>query len=315
MNWIKSITKTSSIIAMKKSLLLIVGVLLQLSLFAQVKVQVITKKIEKQFPYQDGYELNIEGEKAEVSIEAWDKEEIAITLEIIAKHPDKAIAERDLEAMQYLAQRVKNKIYLRNYLSAENSITPEAAFEAVYHVKVPAACPVYLKNYFGIANISNLNNRFRFNGAFSKIDLDHITGDIDLRSRFGDIFGNHLDGTVNIWSRRSNITLNDIRGSFDITAQYGTLKIFAEDRLLKLNIDAEKSDVYFFNPNPEFYGYTLTANNGMVNFPGELSYEETESKVDQRKIQFKPAREYFANITITVTIGDIHVEKSNQPKL
>lgn len=301
---------------MTKSLLLIVGMLFHFQVFAQVTVQVITKKVEKQYAYQDGYELNIEGEKAQVSIESWDKNEISIVLEITAKHPDKAIAERDLEAMQYLAQKVKNKIYLRNYLSEkEGAPSPESSFEAIYYVKVPPACPVYLKNYFGTANISNLNNRFRFNGEFSKIDMENISGNIDLRSRFGDILGNQLEGMVNIWSRRSNVTLNDIRGSFDITAQYGTLRIFAEDRLLKLNIDAEKSDVYFFNPNPEFYGYTLTANNGNVVFPGELSYEEPEAKADQRKIRFKPPREYYANITITVTIGDIHVEKATQPKM
>ena len=301
---------------MTKSVLFIVGILFQLPIMAQVTVQVITKKIEKQFTYQDGYELNIEGEKAQVFIESWDKNEIDITLEITAKHTDKAVAERDLEAMQYLAQRVKNKIYLRNYLSQKDGDSaPESSFEAVYYVKVPPACPVYLKNYFGLANISNLSNRFRFNGEFSKIDMENISGNIDIRSRFGDIFGNHLDGIVNIWSRRSDITLNDIRGSFDVTAQYGTLRIFADDRLLKLNIDAEKSDVYFFNPNPEFYGYTLTANNGNVIFPGELSYEEPESKADQRKIQFKPPREFFANITITVTIGDIHVEKATQPNM
>lgn len=290
--------------------------LFHLAVFAQVKLQVITKKIEKQFPYHEGYELNIEGEKAMLDIQGWDKNEVSVTLEIIAKHPDKSVAERDLAAMQYLAQRVKNKIYLRNYLATQEGQTPpEASFETVYHIKAPPGCPVYLKNYFGEAVISNLSNRLRFNGEFSKVDLDNIRGSIDLRSRFGDIFGNHLDGLVNIWSRRSDITLNDIRGSFDITAQYGTLKIFAEDRLLKLNIDAEKSDVYFFNPNPEFYGYTLTANNGSVIFPGELPFEEAETGVNQRKIQFKPPREYFANITITVTIGDIHVEKAVQPKL
>lgn len=302
---------------MKKLGYIILGLLLQVSLSAQVTVQVITKKIEKQFPYQEGYELNIEGEKAEVIIEAWDKETVAVTLELSAKHPDKAVAERDLKAMQYLTQRVKNKIYVRNYLSVKDGESPpESSFQAIYRVQVPPSCPVYLKNHFGAASISNLTNSFRFNGEFSPIDLDNLKGSLDLRSRFGDIFGDQLDGQVSIWSRRSDITLNDIRGSFDITAQYGTLKIFAEDQLLKLNIDAEKSDVYFLNPNPAFYGYTLTANNGSVVFPGELTYEEEETGPDQRKIKFRPpAKEYFANITITVTIGDIHVEKAVQPKM
>ncbi len=38
-----------------------------------IKVQVITKKIEKNFQYKDGYEVNIEGEKAEVNIQTWEK--------------------------------------------------------------------------------------------------------------------------------------------------------------------------------------------------------------------------------------------------
>ncbi|MEZ4990066.1 MAG: DUF4097 family beta strand repeat-containing protein [Saprospiraceae bacterium] len=307
----------SSDLAMKKLGFIILGLLLHASLSAQVTVQVITKKIEKQFPYHEGYELNIEGEKAEVVIEAWDKNEISVTLELSARHPDKAVAEKDLEAMKYLTQRIKNKIYVRNYLSIGEKDDPtESSFQAVYHVQVPADCPVYLKNHFGAASISDLTNSFRFNGQFSQIDLANLKGTLDLRSRFGDIFGDHLDGMVSIWSRRSDITLNDIRGSFDITAQYGTLRIFAEDHLLKLNIDAEKSDVYFLNPNPAFYGYTLTANNGAVVFPGELTYQEEETGPDQRKIQFHPpAREFFANITITVTIGDIHVEKAIQPKM
>jgi hypothetical protein len=302
---------------MKKLGVIILGLLLQVSLSAQVTLQVITKKVEKQFPYHEGYELNIEGEKAEVVIEAWDKDEIAVTLELSAKHPDKEVAERDLKAMKYLTQRVKNKVYVRNYLSVGEKDEPtESSFQAVYHVQVPADCPVYLKNHFGAATISDLTNSFRFNGQFSPIDLANLKGTLDLRSRFGDIFGDHLDGVVSILARRSDVTLNDIRGSFDITAQYSTLRLFAEDHLLKLNIDAEKSDVYFMNPNPAFYGYTLTANNGSVVLPGELTYQEEDTGPDQQKIRFRPpGREIFANITITVTIGDIRVEKAAQPKM
>lgn len=290
--------------------------LLPIFLPAQVKVQVITKTIEKQFAYHDGYELNIEGEKAQVFIEAWDQPTIAVTLEIVAKHPEKAVAERDMEAMQYLTQRVKNKIYVRNFLSAaENAPTPEAAFQATYYVKVPEQCPVYLKNYFGQASISNLTNSLRFNGEFTQVDLQNIRGVIDLRSRFGDIFGQHLDGQVTISARRSDITLDDIRGSFDISAHYGTLRLFADDRLLKLNIQAEHSDVFFYSTQPEFYGYTLTATHGAIKLPNHLPHETVELSADQRKVNFKPSREYYANITITVTIGDVHVVKASQLKM
>lgn len=290
--------------------------LLPIWLSAQVKVQVITKTIEKEFSYQEGYELNIEGEKAQVIIEAWDQPAISITVQITAKHPDRSVAERDLEAMQYIGQKVKNKIYVRNFLNETDAVAkPESAFQAIYHVKVPEQCPVYLKNYFGQATISNLSNRLRFNGEFSQIDLQNIQGVIDLRSRFGDIFGQQLDGQVQIWARRSDITLDNIRGSFDITAHYGTLRLFAADHLLKLNIDAEHSDVFFYTDKPDFYAYTLMATHGAIDVPDDMSYKAISVGADQRKLSFTPPREYYANITITVTIGDVRVEKASQLKL
>lgn len=283
---------------------------------AQNTLQVVTKKIEKSFPFRDGYEVNIEGEKAAVVIQSWEKNEILVRLELTAKHADQATAERDLEAMNYVTQRVKNKIYLRNYLSAaEGSPKPESNFTASYVIYVPERCPVYLKNYFGEASISNLTNRLRVHGEFSKIGLENIQGVIDLKTRFGDILGQHLDGQVAINARRSDIILREISGSYDITAQYGVIKIFAEDQLLKLNIDADRSDVYFYNPDPETYAYNLTANYGRITFPSNLEFTQLEDQPDLKKISFRPPQEFFANITITVTIGDIYVEKARQPRL
>ncbi len=280
----------------------------------QAVLQVVTKKVEKSFSYKPGYEVNIEGEKADVSIQTWDKNEIKVELELIAKHKDQSVALKDIENLKYLAKRVKNKVYLRNYVSSEEGTPkPLAALTARYLITLPEECPVYLKNHFGEANISNLTNSLRVNSEFSSIGLDNIQGTVDVQSRFGDIIGDLIDGQVRINSRRSDVLLTNISGSYDITSHYGVIRIFAEDELLKLNLDATHSDVYFINPNPAFYSYNLEANQGDISVPDDLKLALLEDQPSLKRYRFKPpSREYFATITLTVTFGNINLEKGDK---
>jgi len=275
----------------------------------QVTYQVITKKVEQTYPYEDGYEVNIEGEKAEVVIKTWKRKEIAITLELRAKHPDKQRAKQDLQAMQYRAELVKNKVYVRNYLSVgEGNPQPEALLEVAYNIQVPEDCPVYLKNHFGVARVSDLTAGLRVNSEFTKLGLDNIQGKVDVRTRFGDLEGSRLDGTVTINSRRSNVTLREIKGQYDITAQYGVLKIFADRNLIDLRIDADKSEVFLYNPDLSAFAYNIQAQSSDLSLPNELPFKFSDNNLALKKASFKPEQEYFANITITIRFGELVIK-------
>lgn len=277
---------------------------------AQVKVQVITKKIEKSFTYRNGYEVNVEGEKAEVIVESWDKDEIKVQLELTAQHPDKAVAEKELESIKYLADKVKNKIYLRNYLAKkEGEPEPQSQLSAKYTIYVPEKCPVYLKNYFGTINVSNLFNSVKINSQFSKIALDNLQGFMDITTRFGDLIGANLDGDLTLNARRSDVTLKNIKGNYDLTTQYGIVKLWANKDLLSLNINADKSDVFLYNVNPAQFAYNLTAQNGKVDFPNNLKYSTLQNTKEVKRIQFKPVTEYYATITVSVSFGNIFIGK------
>lgn len=274
-------------------------------------LHVITKRIEKSFAYKAGYEVNIEGEKAEVVIESWEKAEISILVELIAKHPEQAVAEAELEKMKFLAERVRNKIYLRNYIAnPEGEAKPQSRLEARYLIRLPADCPVYLKNYFGATTVSNLSKRFRFFGEFSKVGLENVQGEIDLRSRFGDIIGNSIGGVVAINARRSDITLEGISGQFNIEAQYGLIQILSSAGLLGLDIKAQKSQVYLFDPRLSDFGLLLTAQEGNIYYPSGLRMNLLSNTDALKKAEFKPRQEYYPSITITVSFGDIHLEKA-----
>lgn len=276
-------------------------------------MQVVTKKIDKSFPYKEGYELNIEGEKAEVSIETWAENSINIQLELVAKHPDKALAEAALEQMVYDAKREKNKIYVRNYIKdKDGQAEPVAKLNARYVIKVPEQCQVYLKNYFGIASIRNLSNGLRLNSEFTRVGLDNIKGDIDVRTRFGNLLAQQLDGNMNLYSRHSEITLREIKGRYDIQSQYDILRIFADENLLDLAITAEKSQVYLYHPQPQLFAYNLTAVSSDLQLPQEMKFDFTNEPLIERKVAtYKPQQEVFANIKITISFGDLAIDRRN----
>ena len=61
--------------------------LMSSSIHTQTMLHVVSKHIEKTFPYENGIEVNIEGEKAEIKVETWEKNEVMVLTELISKTP------------------------------------------------------------------------------------------------------------------------------------------------------------------------------------------------------------------------------------
>lgn len=274
-------------------------------------MQVVTKRIDKSFSYRDGYSLNIEGERAEVRVETWSKPEIKVQIELSAKHIKKEQAEKDLEKMRYITNKEKNKIYLRNYLDVpEGSPEPQSQLKAVYIIIMPEDCPIYIKNNYGLIDAKDLMSSLKLNTRFSRIGLENIMGDIDINTSFGDLFADKLDGNIKVASRRSDITLKHMRGRYDIDAQYGILNFFATEGLLDFNLNADKSTVFFHNLQPGAFSYNLSVQNGRVDYPNELKFKLLDMKdTGIKKITFKPNKEYYPNVTISITFGDLFIGK------
>ncbi len=270
--------------------------------------EVVTKRVEETFPYRPGFDLNIEGEKADVVIQAAEAQEIGVVMEIVARHPDRAVAERDMEAMKFQVERVEERIFLRNYLSPDDSAPkPESTFDIRYVITVPPDCPVYLKNEYGQANIADLSNQLRVNSSFTRLGLQNLQGMIDIFTRFGDLQGQTINGQVSINARRSNLDLADISGEFDITAQYGILNINADPRLLKLRLDAERSEVFLISPDPRLFAYDLEAHNSEVRLPSNMAFEWKSNDEALKKATFTPTQEFYPSFTITIRFSELTV--------
>ncbi|TXF87052.1 DUF4097 family beta strand repeat protein [Neolewinella aurantiaca] len=274
--------------------------------------EVVTKTIEDTYPYKPGNELAVEGEKAEIFVETWDKQKISVKVVMTARHPQLEQAEEDLKNLDYISEVAGQKIFLKNKL-VDKTKRSRSELTVHYYITLPEECPVYLKSHFGGATISNLRNQLRINGEFSAINIDNVQGILDIRSRFGDITGERIDGNVVINSRRSDINLYDIGGTFNITAQYGELKLSPNLSMQDLQINADKSDVYIYEPlGGEGIAYDLSLNNGEVKLPDDKTITELARTTEVRRFAIRPSQERMGTITASVSFGDLHLAKQTK---
>ncbi len=280
----------------------------QVSLSAQTALQLISKTVEKEFAYKPGNELNIEGEKADVQVESWDQDKIAVQIIFSAQHPDKKTAQRELEWIQYQAEKVQNKIYLRNYLKVPSGEEkPASTLKANYIIKVPSDCPVYLKSQFGMVRIRDLANQVRLNSTFTNIGLENIQGSIDITSRFGDLDGKFIDGTMFVNARRTDITLQELKGKYDLKTSYGTLNIFADPNVADLKLTADNTKIHLVSTDPSRFAFNIEAKASDLTLPDQMNFNVLEASNDPsvKKLLYKPVgKEYYANFTIVVTFSE-----------
>jgi hypothetical protein len=140
-----------------------------------------------------------------------------------------------------------------------------------------------------------------------------VQGLLDIRTRFGDIVGEKIDGNVVINARRSDINLLDVGGTFTINAQYGELKLSPNVNMRDLRINADKSDVYIYEPiGGEGLAYELASNNGEMKLPDNRRLVELERTSEWRRIQIGPNSERSGTISASVTFGNLYLAKQQR---
>jgi hypothetical protein len=274
---------------------------------AQTTLQVATKNIEKTLPYKSGFELSIEGEKADVFVQAGGGNLIKVSAEISSKHPDLNKAKQDLEQVQFDAEVQGRRVVLRNFIKPyANGKKPESSLKTKYTIYVPSDCAVQLKNNFGKTSVSNLLNFLQMRTEFSQVALNNLKGKVNVDTKFGDVSGKNLDGEVKINARRSNVTMTDLKGTYDINMSYGKANITSNIEPINLTITGDNADV-IFNPYKKAYAYDLNAKGGTIDLPQNLTFSINESGQNIRSATFRPSGTVRGNVTIKMNFGSIKV--------
>lgn len=292
---------------MKKLIIFVLLFCYTICVWCQTTLQVATKNIEKTLPYKSGYELSIEGEKADVIVQTSTSNMVKVSVEVTAKNPLLATAQQDLEQVQFDAIVQGRRVILRNYIKPYgNGKKPESSLKTKYLIYVPADCAVQLKNNFGKTNVSNLQNFVYLYTEFSQVALNNLKGKVNIDTKFGDITGKNLNGDVKINARRSNITLSELRGNYDINMSYGKANISANIDAINLSVTGDNADV-IFNPYKNAYAYDLSTKSGTIDLPQNLSFSVNDNAQNLKSATFKPNGNVRGIVSIKMNFGNIKV--------
>lgn len=226
--------------------------------YGQTKVQVVTQKQAKTFKWKPGQALEIIGERAEIYCTTHDLNTITIEVELIAKHKEKSVAEKDLKKLRMMMDKVGNKVFIRDFIQLDkDNKKPESSLKTVMHIKVPKHCAVTVNNYFGKIDIENLESIIIVNSEYSKINLKNLNSKIEITSKFGDITANNTSGKLAITANRSDIILENVSGSIHLKSSLAEIHISGLKNPESLKIDAKKSKVYITSIHSLDFGYIL----------------------------------------------------------
>ncbi len=249
-------------------------------LYGQEKLKVVTKTIEQSYPYKDGDLVHIEGEKANIKIEAWTepKEEVAVVIKLIAKHTDQKKAIEELEYHQYLIEEMRGELLLKNYFKIpKKEEEPQSHLHTVYHIKVPAKCLLEVNNFFGNVDIVGVNGRIDLRSEYGKVNLRNIDGRVNIKTNLSDVVADNVTLVGKFDTEHSNITLNDAEGKYDIKSDYGDLdlKLSCEDVIL--DIDATRGDIKLRSDDHSRYNYSIENTYGEIDLPEGLKVEKLKN--------------------------------------
>jgi len=210
--------------------------------FAQV--QVVTKVVEKAIPYADGQRVRLNAQKADVTVKGWNRPTVQVRLRLMAKHPDRAVAEREVAYHQYTLQANGSEIDLSNrFVIPQRAGKLQSQLKAMYEVSVPAKALLTLTNSFGDLTLSDLSGDVSLTFEFGRLTLDDIGGKLTVSSNYGDIDARNLDANLTLKTEKADVTLRDLGGTARITSRYGKLTLLPALSLNKLTVEAARTEI------------------------------------------------------------------------
>lgn len=275
-------------------------------LVAQERIQVVTKTINRSFSVGADESLTVQGEKAEVQVKEWNQPEIKLVLQLIAKHPSRQVAENDLSTIRYRVDTETREKIVRNFFRiTERAGEINSNLQARYELWVPSGCPLTIRNRYGNVYLSGLDTDIDLTLDFGEVHLDEVEGSLSLQVNYGDVIANDVAGKVSGVVKKTNLTLNNTAGSLYLESSYGKLYVSTQNRLMRMTIDASRTEVTFAAPHLARYYYQLTTSCSEINTT--LSGTRQDGGMLGCKKSFTSSQTKLPPIIINTSFSPIHL--------
>lgn len=260
--------------AWRLALLLACGLLLGLNsgARAQVKVQVVARTVEQTLPCPVSTLIRIRAEKATLRVQAWDKPTVRVVLRLVARHPERAVAEQDLPVARYQIEKTGTLIELVNYFAvAPGAAAIRSDLRAEYTVQMPADNPLEVVNAYGHTYLTGLRGRQTLEQDFGQVTLQDLRGSLQATVRFADLTGTNTNMGLSCNADKSGVQLRAAGGHYAIRNRYGSVVLEPSAELLSATVEAERTEVKLTVPRLDQFDYTLSTTRNVLTVPSALS--------------------------------------------
>ncbi|MDN5212414.1 DUF4097 family beta strand repeat-containing protein [Fulvivirgaceae bacterium BMA12] len=278
---------------------------LLISALGQTKLQVLTKIVEKSFVASSSTSLQVDGQKSDIRVNTWNRNEVRVVLKLISKSPSKSVAEKELDYQRYILEKKKEIIHLKNYLVIPQGVSKLQSIQvASYEITVPRGCKMTLTNQYGDVEVYNLSGVVNMNVKYGKIRLENLNAAIQIHSYFGDLIVRNVDGHLKVNANHTKINLDDIAGDVKLNSTLGDVYIGTAKDIKSLDIIASKADITLENPDYQQFNFSLKSKFGDVLVPDQYQQYFRSHTRDNKSFVYEPLSK-GSSISLITSFGNI----------
>lgn len=266
--------KSAGLLLILQSVLMLYGGIAS----SQTKIQVITKTITKNISYSDNKTIKIVGEKAAINIQSWDKNYISATISLIAKHPNKKIAENEIQFIDYKIVDNIDMVEISNFFPQKSNYKEITSnLTARFDILVPRSCSLNLVDVYGSVALKNIKGKIAIDLSFAQLSMNNSEGEITIKTYYGDIDAENINTTLKIQSEMADLAIRNLSGSCFIECKYGNMVISPNEKLTKLDVSANRTDVQILVDKFNIYSFKIETQSGSINVPELLKNQVVKS--------------------------------------
>lgn len=267
-------------------------------------VRVAQKTVQKTISAAGIQKIVIGSEKADITVHAWPRQEIQVSVDLSARHPDKSVSQKDLEKMELVLNRERKTFHLRDFILLKGKDgKPESNLRARYTVYAPPGMSFDIRNAFGVVSVKGFSGKVNLKANFCDISMSRLSGGVVLNTAFGKLEAEALSGDLGVESTHTEIVLKGLGGDVTLNTSYGSLRVEPGTSLTALNLRLKKTAVDLVCPEWRKYSYAIRASYTRLKLPD--GFRVLSGKEESKEMAYTGGGN--APVTVQAEFGDLSI--------
>ncbi len=174
-----------------------------------------TKSVNKTFSVNNDDELAIENRYGEITITHWNRNEVAIKVEIETRAANEQLAQSALDRLSIETHQEGNKVSaITQFAKSNRTNTANISYQIRYFVQMPARLKAQLNQKYGNINLPDKENH-----------------EMAIEVKYGNLKAGDFVGKLALEAKYSNVTLGNLKNASMELGYAGDVKIGDADQL------------------------------------------------------------------------------------